>query len=297
MPIYPLHRQLAERIERAVGRAPVSFRPIRRGYTPAARFVVTFSDGESLFAKMASNELTAGWLRDEHRIYGALRGSFVPRMHGWDDDGVLPLLLIEDLSGAHWPPPWEDGEVEALLETLEQVASSRLAGLPRLDNDSGLAAGWRGVAADPEPFLGLGIASACWLERALPVLLGAMENVTLSGDALLHCDVRSDNLCLVEGRVLLVDWNWACIGNPRIDRGALLPSLHAEGGPAPDLLMPDGWDMAAIMSGYFALNAGLPPIPDAPFVRHIQRAQLATALPWAVRALDLPPLDGHVNAV
>jgi len=297
MPIDPLHRPLAERIERAVGRSPVSFRAIQRGYTPAARYVVSFSNGETLFAKMASNELTAGWLRDEHRIYGALSGSFLPRLHGWDDDGVAPLLVIEDLSGAHWPPPWKDGHVDMLLETLETVASSSLAGLPRMDNDSGLGAGWRGVAADPEPFLGLGIASARWLDRALPVLLDAMEKVVLAGDALLHCDVRSDNLCLIDGRVVLVDWNWACIGNGRIDRGALLPSLHAEGGPLPDLLMPDGWDMAATMSGYFARNAGLPAIPDAPFVRHIQRRQLATALPWAVRALELPPLDGRINAV
>ena len=46
------------------------------------------------------------------------------------------------------------------------------------------------------------------------------------------------------------------------------------------------------MSGYFAARAGLPVIPNAPRVRAVQLAQLRTALPWAQRALGLPPLDG-----
>jgi hypothetical protein len=45
-----------------------------------------------------------------------------------------------------------------------------------------------------------------------------------------------------------------------------------------------------LVSGYFAARAGLPTIPSAPRVRDIQRAQLGKALPWAVRALRLPPL-------
>jgi len=43
-------------------------------------------------------------------------------------------------------------------------------------------------------------------------------------------------------------------------------------------------------AGFFAARAGLPEISDAPQVRTVQRQQLETALPWAARALDLPPL-------
>ena len=38
-----------------------------------------------------------------------------------------------------------------------------------------------------------------------------------------------------------------------------------------------------------AARAGLPGISDAPRVRLVQRQQLQTALPWAARALGLPP--------
>jgi thiamine kinase-like enzyme len=51
---------------------------------------------------------------------------------------------------------------------------------------------------------------------------------------LLHFDVRSDNVCFAGDRAVLVDWNWAAIGNPVMDVAARLPSLHAEGGPPPE---------------------------------------------------------------
>ena len=96
-------------------------------------------------------------------------------------------------------------------------------------------------------------------------------------------------MCLTTGRVLFVDWNVACVANPRLDLGFWLPSLAYEGGPAPERILPDAPEIAARVSGFFAARAGLPSIEDAPRVRVVQRQQLATALPWVARALDLPP--------
>ena len=45
--------------------------------------------------------------------------------------------------------------------------------------------------------------------------------------------MRSDNLCIRDGRAYLVDWNCACLGNPELDLAAWLPSLACEGGPQP----------------------------------------------------------------
>lgn len=71
-----------------------------------------------------------------------------------------------------------------------------------------------------------------------------------------------------------MDWNFACVSNPRLDLGFWLPSLTYEGGPSVRLS---------------AARAGLPGIQDAPRVRVVQRQQLEIALPWVARALDLPP--------
>ena len=94
-----------------------------RGYTPAKRLLVTFEDGSTAFAKVAVNESTAEWLAVEHVVYSQVEGSFLPRFLGYDD-AEPALLLLEDLSEAHWPPPWPDGSVAAVLEALEIIAAT-----------------------------------------------------------------------------------------------------------------------------------------------------------------------------
>ena len=61
---------------------------------------MTFEDGRTAFAKVATDELTASWLRDEHVVYQHLLGApFVPGYIGFHDDGEFPVLALEDLSG------------------------------------------------------------------------------------------------------------------------------------------------------------------------------------------------------
>jgi hypothetical protein len=225
------------------------------------------------------------WLRDERAAYAAFDGPFVPRLLGWED-GERPLLVLEDLSpGAHWPPPWRPGDVDAVLAALGEVAAAPvLAPLPRLVDDS--IGGWPAVARDPEPFLRLGLVSREWLDRALPLLIGAWETTPIAGEALVHCDVRSDNLCLRDGRAIIFDWNHARIGNPDFDIAFWLPSLALEGGPQPRAFDVD--EFAVYVAGFFAAHAGLPPPEGAPHVRGFQLAQLEVALPWAIRVLGLP---------
>ena len=79
-------------------------------------------------------------------------------------------------------------------------------------------------------------------------------------------------------------------GDPRFDLASWLPSLEAEGGPAPEeILGSPAPELAALLAGYFCSHAGLPPIPEAPHVRELQLRQARTALPWAARELGLPP--------
>ena len=268
-------------------------KPVRRifggGYTLMEHWLVEL-DATRAFAKVAVDEPTAEFLRDEHRIYSRVEGSFIPRLVRWDDDGVRPILVLEDLSGAYWPPPWRPGDVELVREALTEIHA-----LPPPDGLHELVVGdlhtWREVENDPAPFLTLGLCSAEWLERALPELIAATDRCDLGGDAFVHLDVRSDNICIADGQAKLVDWNWASVGNPRVDFAFWLATVHLEGGPSPVELMPDAGDLTAVVSGFFAPIAGLPPPAGAPKVRSVQLAQLEVALPWAIEVLGLPPLD------
>jgi hypothetical protein len=278
-------------VARALGAAPVRWEPVAGGGygTNSAHWRVALEDGRHAFVKVALDDVSAGWLRDEHRVYTGISASFMPELMGWQDE-ARTILGIVDLSDAHWPPPWRDRDVEAVLATLEIVATTRPpAGLPQLDELRERLSGWEDVAADPEPFLSTGLASREWLRVALPRMREAAAECHLSGDALLHLDVRSDNLCFRDGRVLLVDWNLACVGNPLLDVVAWLPSLRLEGGPDPWQVVPDSQGLAALIVGFFAGRVGLPPPPTAPTVREFQLRQAEVALPWAARELDLPP--------
>jgi hypothetical protein len=264
-----------------------------RGYTPAKRLLVSFEDGSTAFAKVAVNESTAEWLAVEHVVYSQVEGAFLPRFLGYDD-AEPALLLLEDLSEAHWPPPWPDGSVAAVLGALEKIAATWPPhGVPSTEiYREELAEGWALVEQDPGPFLSFELCSREWLADALPILLEAARTAPIEGESLLHFDVRSDNIALQGDRAVLVDWNWACIGNPLLDRATWAPSLRVEGGPPPEELVPEcPPGFPAMLAGFWALQVGLPP-PEgaAPGLRDLQLAQLGVVLPWAVRALDLPPL-------
>jgi hypothetical protein len=285
-----------ERARRALGTVPVAWRPVIAHGAPATRrFVVELPDGRTAFVKIAVVGYVADWFRDEKRAYEALDGyPFLPRLLGWDDDGEFPLLAIEDLSDARWPPPWDGRAVAAVIDALDALhgATPRLD-LPRAEQRQFGLDSWPDVLDDPEPFLSLGICSRAWLEANLETLAGASAAAMIAGEDVLHFDVRSDNLCVRDGTVLLVDWNHACVGNALVDTAAWLPSLQAEGGPPPQMILPDGTpglaEVASLMAGYFAARAGLPPIPQAPHARPLQLMQARTALPWAARLLGLPP--------
>ncbi|MDQ3918172.1 MAG: hypothetical protein M3348_06810, partial [Acidobacteriota bacterium] len=227
----------------------------------------------------------------EIRVYNLLRGDFMPRLVASEDDEAEPVLVIEDLSARHWPPPWDRRQIELALAQVDAMHRTTAELETYAEVHPAGEAYWRAVAADPGPFLALGLSDARWLEAALPSLIRFEESCPTEGDSLTHLDLRSDNICLTGERAVFVDWNSACLANPRLDLGFWLPSLAYESGIRPDEILPDAPEVAARVTGYFASRAGLPDIEDAPRVRALQRRQLTTALPWVARALGLPPLN------
>ena len=277
---------MKEALEALVG--PVDrLTPVLRGYTPAQRCVVSLSDGGSVFAKRAVDGVTADWLRKEHEMYQVLSGlRIAPELIGWIE-GDLPVLVLEDLSEAVWPPPWDRAQIESARAILAAVGNVVPPdGLPTFADSEEPNEGWDSVLASPGQFLALGLCDANWLDRVGPDLQAASAAAPLTGSSLLHNDVRSDNLCIHRGSALLIDWNLACIGNPQSDAAFWIPSLAQECDTSPEDLMPEcPAELVSYVAGFFASRAGQPDIPHAPLVRRVQLQQLRVALPWAVRAL------------
>ena len=273
-----------------------SGRPAQGGYTPAESWSLALADGRRIFAKGGADTAqspVASRLRRERRAYEDISEPFMPALLGWHDDGRHALLLLEDLSEAEWPPPWRAEQIAAVRSTLEEVARTR----PPVwaedieERERTHLSGWLRVRDDPDPFLSLGFCDERWLRKCLPALIESAESAQLGGGALVHFDVRSDNLCFVNDdvhrRVMLVDWNGCGRGNPLLDIMSWLPSLHSEGGPAPWEVVEESEGFAALLSGYWAAQAGLPPTGSTG-ARQLQLACLRSALPWAIRELRLP---------
>lgn len=259
------------------------------GYTQAQRWIVQTAD-DPVFVKASIDEESASWLRAEWLIYSQVQGPFLPELRGWID-AQHPVLLLQDLSQQHWPPPWSDGDVEKVLHGLEQIAAWPVpAGIPSLESDRDSLMGWSNIGKDPTQFLSLGQCSRRWLEAALTTLIEAETAVDLSGNALLHLDVRGDNVCITNERAVFVDWNWAMYGAEDVDLAFWAPSLYLEGGPEPVQLMGKRPKLASLVSGYFANMAGMPP-PNAQLrrVRALQLASFKAAFPWACESLGLVP--------
>ncbi len=278
---------IADRVAQLLGRRVVSLERIEsRGYAAAYHAVAELEGGLSVFVKAGSEEVTSRFLREEIRLYRSFKAPFMPVFHG-ADDGDPPILVIEDLREGRWPPPWDGDAVNAVREVLEALAASEPPEWLEPVDREWLTGGWAEIERDPQPFLSTGMCSREWLEASLPILRERAETAPVDGEALLHLDVRSDNICLTERGAVLVDWNQACIGNPELDVAAWLPSLRLEGGPEPEEILPGGGRFAAVLAGFFGSRVGRPPPPTAPQVREIQRAQAKVALAWTARELDL----------
>ena len=283
---------IASRAAELLGSRATSSVPAPGGYTAATRLVLILEDGRSVFAKAGTEPMSAEWVLSEIGFYRQVEGSFLPRVLAMDEEGPAPILVLEDLSEGVWPPPWSEERVGRVKSILEEVsATPPPPDLPPLAELRTHLFGWVRLAVEPEPFLALGACSRAWLETALPTLVEAEAAAPLEGDRLVHLDVRSDNICFAGDRTLLVDWNMACVGNPAMDLASWAPSLQLEGGPAPEETAGHEPELAALISGYFAHRSGQPVGDASPRIRAVQHAQLGTALPWAARALGLPPPD------
>jgi Phosphotransferase enzyme family len=257
--------------------------PIGGGYTRAFKWRATLRDGTTVFVKAADDELGLRMVRVELLIYQGVAGTFLPHVVDVYHEDERALLVLEDLSSAHWPPPYPS-DVRSLFAALERVAATTPpSGLRRLE-ESGETP-WKKIDA-------LGVCSSGWLARAVGALEAAENSFSVAGDELIHCDVWTDNVCFAERGPVLVDWAAARIGNRWVDVGFALLSLIVEGGERPPLEICNEPGLAAYVAGNVAREATAP-LPDwarpGSTLREEQRDDLVHALRWASEALGLPP--------
>ena len=273
------------------------------GFSPGVAARLRTADGRRVFVKAAGpepNPLTPTAHRQEARVAAALpEEAPVPRLLWSHDEGEggWIVLVFEDVEGRSPAVPWRAEELDKTLEALAAL-SELLTPSPLPPDTVGAAGEWSVVSGaywrklkENRPAR-LDAWSTRHLDRLADLETGGPSAV--AGDALLHLDVRADNLLLTPERVLVVDWPHARVGAPWLDMVFFAPSVAMQGGPQPEELLArhpharraDTEALTAVvaaMAGFFTREGLQPAPPGLPTLRSFQAAQGDVARSWLAR--------------
>lgn len=287
----------------ALGVPVVEVRHATGGYSPGVTDALFGADGRAGFLKAVHpsiNPESPGLLRAECRVLRGLpAGLPVAAPLAFLDEGADGWVgvLLEYVDGVQPPLPWTDAAIGSVLDSLEELAHALtpnpVDGLPAAAEAlAPMVGGWPDLAGvdDLDP----------WLAERLDLLdrvsLGVLDAV--AGDTLLHDDLRADNLLLrPEGRMVVVDWAWGCVGAAWVDPALLGIEFVSAAAPGVDV---DAWlariaathgiearliaDLLAGILGFFELVGRRPDPPGIPTLRAFQRFQAAALREWLRRS-------------
>ncbi|MDP9792455.1 aminoglycoside phosphotransferase (APT) family kinase protein [Catenuloplanes nepalensis] len=283
---------LRNRAEQAVATPLHEIASAPGGFTPGVASTVAGESGTRFFVKAIArhtSEVAGAYLR-EARIAEALPPQTPsPRLLWWHDDGTWIVMLFEHVDG-HTPGIADLDPAMTAVAALGKTPGP--LGLPRLvDEFAEDFTGWRDIA-DAASWTAITAAYPELASTSIDVLAAREKRWTdaADGTALVHGDLRLDNMILAADGVRIVDWPNACTGAGWVDLVLMTPSLAMHGVDVEQLLdghpltrEADRDDLDTILvagAGYFVSRSLLPPPPAAPAVRDFQQAQAKALLAW-----------------
>jgi hypothetical protein len=283
------------------GGYPTAVRDLPGGFSPGATAWLECPRG-SVFVKAVGEELnpeSPALHRREAVVSAALpaRPAFPVLLDVYDEGGWV-ALAFEAIEGRVPRHPWDPAELATVVtalqgvhETLTPSPAAHLDAAPRSFRH--LFGGWAELAAATDT---PGLDTWCRENLSRLAELEAHWPEAISGETLIHGDIRSDNVLIGPAGPVFVDWPHAAVGNPVFDLVAWAPSVVLEGGPQPEELLalhgpsrsadPDVVSaLLAAVSGFFVSHSLRPGPPGLPTLRRFQAAQGDVALDWLRRRI------------
>lgn len=294
---------LRERLSAHAGGRIVSVRSAGGGFTNGFAALLGSDTGAQIFAKAApaSDSVIYPAYERESRVVPRLpEGMPVPRLHLAEHhvvDGVdWQLLVYEAVEGRMPGQPWNEADLAA-VESACVRAAERLSGFPAALAGDPLAEDMAQVPSQFAPIIDGG--PSPWflpeLDAGQARLFQASLDLcpeALAGDAVLHGDLRPDNILISSGRALICDWNFLGTGAAWTDWVGVLPYARGGGLDADAWLrrsvltrdVPaeyiDAW-LAALLN--YMINSGTSPeVPASPHLRSHGRYTAELIWDWAI---------------
>ncbi|MFB7250700.1 phosphotransferase family protein [Microbacterium sp. NPDC056234] len=277
----------------AMGGRYVSDEPSHGGFSAGYAGLVRTTSGRTFVKAVAAggHADSMQFLRREIAVLELLPDGAGPALHARIDDDSGVAALLEPIDGTQPGAPWSDADLGAVASRLRSLAHTTAPSSLRAAGDSLIPAftRWPEISASSTLLAGLPPGIRERMPRLLD--LGTAFADAIAGDALMHGDLRADNLLIDVDGARLVDWPHAARAAPWTDLPIFLPSVEAAGGPscgrawtvfeghgapAPESMLP----VIAGVASFFWFQQSLPEIPQLPGLRAFQRAQAVPALRW-----------------
>ena len=275
------------------------------GYSPGLASTLVLASGERVFVKAVGESLNAfavelyrreaavALLLDERVPAPAFQWSATASIDG--DDWVA--LAFDAADGPGPGEPWKAEGVAAAVDLADRIGDLQApVGLDPLAEEE--FRHWHQIAADADLVAGIATLDP-WAAEQIEQLLALADGwaEAVAGTALVHGDLRADNMVTLAGAAAAVDWPSAAVGAPWFDLVAMLPSMVLEGaGTAEELLARSRHGAAAdpeavnavlaAIAGYFLYSCLQPHPPGIPHVRSFQREQGLVCTRWLRTRLD-----------
>jgi len=294
-------------IEQFLGRSVSTASSQAGGFSPALASRLTLDDGTGVFVKAIAPDAVSGapggqrLYRREAEIAGALPDTVpTPRFLSSLEADEWVVLIFEEVPGTSPILPWHPEELSQVLDAMATLAGiltpSPISASPA--THPGGTNSWASLCLEPgalDRLPGLDAWALTNAERLADV--ASTSKSAHHGSALLHTDIRADNILLTSNGVVFVDWPHAKVGAPWVDLVYFLPSVAMQGGGDPQELFWDhpvarGADLRAVCSvladltGFFIYGATRNPLPGLPTLRKFQLAQGIEALAWLRQMMD-----------
>ncbi|WP_030158139.1 phosphotransferase [Glycomyces sp. NRRL B-16210] len=288
-----------ERVTAELGGAPADIRMAGGGFSGGFAARVRADSGAELFVKAAGSDkaFALAAYRQEARVNPALpEGIPAPRLEFAADFEDWTVLGFETVEGRAPTLPMTPRDLALMLDAWAEAAT-HLTPAPKRLLDLGVSAvpidrNLRRFAAvasgEDEPFpvppaLEGRVDELAELERGI--------DAAMTADAVMHFDLRPDNMILGADRAWICDWNWVQVHSPWFDTVCLLVAAHGDGHDADALFRAhptaegvSGEELDTALTsiaGYYLAQAIDPPIPDvSPYLRAHQRWSGLAAADW-----------------
>jgi len=229
----------------------------------------------------------------------ALAGLIAPLLDDYDD-GTWVALLLADVDGCPPAVPFRPDEIAAVSSGLDRLAAALDhvqvdTPLPHIGDKPDFWRRWEAAASEPDRL-------DPWTRAHQGTLLELTDHArtAMTGDALLHYDIRSDNVLLTgppgHQQAVFVDWAWLRRGARWCDAALFAYELASDDpagrGPAlaeefvsgsatlRDVPARDLSALIATIAGVMVAGSFQPPPPGLPTMRTFQARMGNGGLAW-----------------